>query len=282
MLKSLQHNDFRRRRISIDKLCTYMDISRQAFYKRKKIVEKELLEEELIIQEVIKIRGMAPRLGGRKIYYLLKKSDFPLRIGRDKFFKLLKGYRLLIRPKKQYVRTTQSNHYYRVYNNLIKDLTVSKPGKVLVSDITYLRSLEGFSYLFLVTDVYSRKVLGYHLSKTLETKEALTALQMALKKIDPQNTIHHSDRGIQYCSNEYIKLLKSQGISISMGEAGNPYENAIAERLNGILKYEFNLNIKFPSFQLAKKAVDEAVDIYNSFRPHLSLNYLTPDQKFAA
>lgn len=282
MIKSTQHNDFRRSKFSINELCTIMDISRQAFYKRRKNLEKELLEEELILQEVIKIRRMAPRLGGRKIYYLIKGSDFPLSVGRDRFFKLLRDNKLLIRPRKQYVRTTQSNHYYRVYSNMIKELEVNKPGEVLVSDITYLRSCEGYGYLFLVTDVYSRKIVGYHLSKTLETKDALIALKMALEKIDNRNTIHHSDRGIQYCSNEYTKLLKSYGIKISMGEAGNPYDNAIAERLNGILKYEFNLNIKFASFRLAGKAVDEAVDIYNSFRPHLSLNYLTPDQKFVA
>jgi putative transposase len=260
-----------------------MGITRQGFYKRRKTATAKAVLEELLVQRVLTLRNIMPRIGGRKLYYLIKYSGMPSKLGRDKFFRILASNRLLVSPVKQYVRTTQSSHHFRVYSNLIKDLKVDRPFMVLVSDITYIRSSEGFCYLFLITDLYSRKILGYNLAKTMETKEAVKALKMALEK-RPDNlpVIHHSDRGIQYCSHEYVRLLKSAAIQISMGEAGNPYENAVAERVNGILKTEFLLNTKFNSYSHAKKAAAEAIETYNKLRPHMSLNYLTPDQKHAA
>ena len=274
---------FRAHGFRLQQLCEFLDISRQAYYRRKKQTEKKLLEQELIIQKVKELRGFMPRLGTRKLYYKIREEGIPVKIGRDGLFALLKEHNLLIRPKRQYVRTTNSNHFFWVYSNQIKQLVIDHPGQVIVSDITYLKTVEGFCYLFLITDVYSRKILGHYLSKTLEAGDAAVALNKALFQItNPEGMIHHSDRGIQYCSKEYTALLKRNGVKISMGEAGNPYENAIAERVNGILKYEFMLNTTFNSFRDARLAVDEAVNIYNSMRPHLSLNFLTPNQIYAA
>jgi putative transposase len=153
----------------------------------------------------------------------------------------------------------------------------------LVSDITYIRLKGGFSYLFLVTDIYSRKIVGYNLDTSLGVTGAIAAIKMAIKGVNTiEGIIHHSDRGIQYCSDNYVKLLKKKGIKISMGEAGNPYENAIAERVNGILKNEFYLNEIFTNYQDAKRATEEAIKIYNNLRPHMSIGYMTPSKKYAA
>jgi len=280
-----RHPMFQKLEISIRQLCDFMDITPQGFYQRRRNKQKELLREELIIQRVLKIREKMPKIGGRKLYYLLKEdiTQPALGMGRDKFFALLKKNALLVRPTKQYVRTTNSKHRYQVYSNLIKDLLIEVVNSVTVADITYIRVGKGFCYLFLVTDVYSRTIKGYCLSRTLEAQGAVEALDMSLKDVThTAGMIHHSDRGVQYCSDEYVNLLHSKGIKISMGEAGNPYENAIAERVNGILKYEFMLNTRFDNYQQAQQAVVEAIETYNNLRPHLSLNYLTPKQKYAA
>lgn len=260
-------------------------ISRQAFYKYRNTTENKELQEEVIVELVKDIRHKLPRIGGRKLFYMLK-DDFaklPLKIGRDKFFTILRKNGLLVEPLKQYKRTTNSNHWFRIYSNLIENLTVSEPNKVFVSDITYIRLRKDFCYLFLVTDLYSRKIVGYHLSMSLAAQGAITAMKMALKGIaNPKGLIHHSDRGIQYCSEEYVELLQSNKIKISMGQAGNPYDNAVAERVNGILKNEFYLNATFADINTAKKATEDSINLYNNLRPHLSLGYLTPVEKYAA
>lgn len=270
---------------SIKEVCEEYGITRQGYYKGQKKVEKEALEEEIIVKMILNIRKQLIRSGGKKLYYLLKADlkETGIKIGRDKFFEILRNNGLLVKRKTYSVRTTNSNHPFRKYGNLIKEMKIERINQVYVSDITYLRTMKGFCYLSLVTDVYSRKVVGYNLSKSLSIEGALEALQNALEsKEDLNGLIHHSDRGIQYCSKKYTELLTLHGAQISMSEQGNPYENAIAERVNGILKDEFLLNRTFNSFEIAKKSVDEAIYTYNYIRPHLSIAYLTPEQKYAA
>lgn len=262
-----------------------LNISRQAFYKSREIKANKILEEEVIIELVNNIRHKLPRLGGRKLYYMLKEDlrKLPSGLGRDKFFNLLRRNKLLINPEKQYVNTTNSHHRFRIYSNLIKGMDIKRPNQVFVADITYIRLKREFCYLSLVTDAYSRKIVGYNLSMNLAASGTVSAIRMALKGLTTtEGLIHHSDRGFQYCSNNYIKLLQKREIKISMGEAGNPYDNAIAERVNGILKNEFYLNGTFQSYQDAQRATEEAIKMYNNLRPHMSLGYLTPKQKYAA
>jgi len=230
---------------------------------------------------VIDIRKRQPMIGVRKIQYLLRKQRKRLGIciGRDRLFTLLREHNLLISPKKKYVKTTNSYHRFHKYNNLIKELDITKPDQVYVSDITYLTIIDGFCYLALITDLFSRKIVGYCLSQSLGIEGCLTALRMALKDVaHPENLIHHSDRGIQYCSQAYVELLNNNKIKISMTEQNHVYENAVAERINGILKTEFLLGETLTSFTIAQQLVAEAIHIYNSERPHLSLNYQTPDE----
>ena len=262
-----------------------LKISRQAYYKMKHKEANERFEEEIILKLVNEIRRRLPRLGGRKLFYLLKEDlkKLPSSPGRDKFFDILRKNRLLIKPMKQYVVTTNSHHIFRIHSNLIKELSVERANQVFVSDITYIRLEGDFCYLFLVTDVYSRKIVGYHLSMDLAARGAVAAMKMALKGVpETEGLIHHSDRGIQYCCEEYVELLQGKKIKISMGEAGNPYENAIAERVNGILKNEFYLNGKFKNLDYALLATKEAINNYNNLRPHMSIDYMTPEEKYAA
>lgn len=233
-----------------------------------------------MFQLVQNIRKKQPKLGGRKLHHMLQEEFRQLGygLGRDKFFQFLGHHDLLVRRKKKYTKTTNSFHRYRIYDNLIKELVVDRIHQVWVSDITYIRLTGGFCYLALVTDLYSRKIVGYDLSLSLSLEGALRALQMALKTHSPEDWIHHSDRGVQYCADDYIALLQKNGAKISMGEAGNPYDNAVAERLNGILKDEFFLDATFVDFAQALKAVKEAIDTYNNLRPHMSLNYRTPSE----
>lgn len=222
-----------------------------------------------------------PRLGTRKLYYLLKK-DFEeqrLKIGRDKLFELLKENNLLVRKKKRYAVTTNSKHWLKKHVNLYKDIEVMRSNEVWVSDITYIRVKGGFNYLSLITDAYSRKIVGYALSKSLDNKGSLGALRMALgqRKRQEYPLVHHSDRGIQYCSSDYTNLLRKHGVQISMGEVGNPYENAIAERVNGILKEEFEIDEGQKIYEEAAKHIKESVVIYNQLRPHGSCDFMTPE-----
>ena len=260
-------------------------ISRQGFYKYKHRRVTEKLQAEIIIQLVNQIRHKLARVGGRKLCNMLQ-SDFrrlPLKLGRDRFFAILRENGLLVKPTRRYVTTTQSWHRFRVYMNLIKDRVVTRPNEVFVADITYIRLRDSFSFLFLVTDIYSRKIVGYSLSKNLSAEGAVKAMKMALKHVpNAKGLIHHSDRGFQYCCDEYVTLLHSHGIEISMGEAGNPYDNAIAERVNGILKTEFFLNATFLSHKHAEEATLEAISLYNNLRPHMSIGYMTPSTKYAA
>ena len=244
--------------------------------------EKRSMEDELIIQQVMRIRKNLPKIGGRKLHYLLKDfmQEHNIAMGRDQLFDLLLGHKLLIKKRRRRISTTNSNHRFRRYPNLIKELEIIRPEQLWVSDITYLKTKQGFCYLSLITDAYSKKIIGYNLENNLATEGCMKALQMALSTriATKSSLIHHSDRGIQYCSNQYITLLKGNAIAISMTENGDPYENAIAERVNGILKDEFNLYQTFINIHQANSIVQESIFYYNNQRPHATCNYLTPDQ----
>jgi len=258
-------------------------ISRQAVYQYAGRQHKQRVDEEKIIQQVRTIRARMPRIGTRKLYERLQPMLEPLGIGRDSMFEILRRHRLLVRPRKRFVPTTNGRHSLPVYPNLLKLTRPEAPGRVVVADQTYLRLQRGFCYLSLVSDLYSRKILGLDVSPTLETAGPLRALAMALKGIKHHDWfIHHSDRGVQYCSSEYRSFLTSHGGQSSMSAAGCPYDNAVAERINGILKSEFYLDRTFASIDQAREAILEAAAIYNFERPHLSLGMMTPEIRFAA
>lgn len=270
---------------TVAEICNQFEISRQGYYKTR--AEKNQTEDDRqkLIEKILELRAQMPMIGGRKLYYLLKQEIASLSkpLGRDKFFKLLKENRLLIKQNRYRPKTTNSRHRFRKYNNLIKHIEIKKINQVHVSDITYLRTAERFCYLFLITDLYSRRIIGEELSESLAIEGSLRALDRAISKAKNLNgSIHHSDRGIQYCSNIYTDKLKALGMKISMSEQANPYENAVAERVNGILKQEFMLDKTFPDILTARKAVKEAIRIYNQKRPHMSLGYKTPEQVYKA
>lgn len=228
------------------------------------------------------IRKQMPRLGTRKLYFLLKESfnQHQIKLGRDRLFDLLREENLLIVKRKKYVKTTNSKHWMKKYPNLIKDIIPERPEQLWVADITYLDTSDGNNYLHLITDAYSKQIMGYHLGEDMLATSTIKALKMAIKNRKYPNAalIHHSDRGLQYCSAVYTNLLNKNNIKISMTENGDPYENAIAERVNGILKDEFGLGEKIESTIQAAKQVIQSVEIYNELRPHLSCNMLTPNQ----
>jgi putative transposase len=228
------------------------------------------------------IRRYKPKIGGKKLYKLVKPDLDKLQgciIGRDKFFDILRKRKLLVKRKKKYVTTTDSWHRFHKYKNKLKGKLLTGPHQAYVSDITYLRTYEGFVYLFLQTDAYSRMITGWDLSDNLAIDGAINALQMTIKQCkNPEGVIHHSDRGIQYCCKEYVEILNNNKMEISMTEENHCYENAMAERVNGILKEEFLLDEKFSNKASALKAVKEAIESYNNRRPHWSLNLCTPGQ----
>ena len=221
-----------------------------------------------------------PKIGTRKLYYLLENELRLLKVGRDKLFKILKANQLLIRPKRKYHITTNSHHRFRKHKNQIKELEFTRPEQIWVSDITYIGNRKNPSYLALITDAYSKKIVGYNVSDSLNVRGSLSALEMALKNRKYRNEpmIHHSDRGLQYCSNEYQKILVKNDILSSMTEQYDPYENAIAERINGILKQEFDIDKDNTTLEIKRELVHNSIEIYNNYRPHLSNYMLTPNQ----
>jgi putative transposase len=266
------------RRGSLRLLCRLAGRSRQTYYRQAKETERSVLQDELIVKEVLSIRRQQKRLGGKKLYHKLGTffGEHSMEIGRDGFFDLLREYGLLIRKRRaRKPRTTLSRCGGKRYPNLAKELVPIRANQLWVSDITYIRTWEGFGYLSLVTDAYSRKIVGYHLSEDLRASGCVRALKMALAaNPDRDDLIHHSDRGVQYYSVEYMKAL-GPAIRISMTEKSDPLENAIAERVNGILKQEYLVK-KYKSLTRAKRAVAEAVSLYNNERPHSSVEMLTP------
>jgi len=202
-------------------------------------------------------------------------------VGRDTLFKILREHKMLTLRKKYSARTTNSYHRFYKYNNIIKEIEINKPNQVWASDITYIRTLKGFCYLALITDMHSRKIVGYDISDSLELKGCVRALNKAIYQAkDIKGLIHHSDRGIQYCSNVYTQILKRKKIDISMTEENHCYENALAERVNGILKDEFYLDQTFMNVAHAKRAAKSAIKLYNEVRLHLSLDFKTPNMVY--
>lgn len=242
---------------------------------------KEVVKSEILLQLVGQERKLMPRIGGRKLLYKIQdRLPEELMLGRDSFFDFLRDFGLLVRKKRYRAKTTYSNHWLRKYPNLIKEFTPDGPHQLWVSDITYVETDEGFVYLFIITDAYSRKIIGWSVSDTLEANNAVAALYMALSQLPAgiKNIFHHSDRGVQYCCDKYVKLLEKNHFQISMTENGDPLENAIAERVNGILKTEWIYDLKLKTKQKAKEEVYRIINIYNNNRPHCSLDLLTPKQ----
>lgn len=227
-------------------------------------------------------RKLLPRLGTRKLYYIIwpQLQQAGIKCGRDKLFTWLREDGLLILPAKRYIQTTNSKHHFKRYDNLAKNMVITTAEQLWVSDITYVRTTEGWMFLSLITDAFSRKIVGYSIADNMEAATVAEALKMALSgRMDKKNCpVHHSDRGIQYCSKEYTDLAVKNGLKMSMTQNGDPYENALAERMNRTLKEEFGLGATLPCKKIAKPMTEEAIDLYNNRRPHLSLNMKTPAQ----
>ena len=225
------------------------------------------------------MRRRLPRVGTRKLHYLLKPQfdDASIKLGRDGLFNYLRQKHLLIKPPRTYKRTTDSRHWMKKYPNRLQDITVSRPEQAFVSDITYVESDEGVHYLSLVTDACSRRIMGHALSRDLRTEGPLAALKMAVKgRVTSDELLHHSDRGSQYCSQVYQEMLRRHEVEPSMTDGGDCYQNALAERVNGILKHEFLIS-RYRSFDELSRVISESVDAYNRIRPHLSLGMQTPE-----
>lgn len=268
---------------SIEQTCQCYDMHRDAYYKLKNRKQKQESITKQVLELVKEERIEQSRVGTVKLYKALKGTfeSSGLKIGRDKLNDILREHDMLVRRKKASCKTTDSYHRFHKYKNLVKDMVVTAPNQVWVADITYIRTINGFCYLALITDMFSRKIVGYDISDSLELAGCLRALKRALRTARPADgLVHHSDRGIQYCSNQYVNELKKKGIKISMTEENHCYENAIAERVNGILKDEFYLDQTFFSKKAAINATDNAINIYNSKRLHISLGYKTPNMVF--
>lgn len=272
--------------ISLTTICALFGRSRQGWYQLAENKGQKQLQRTLVIEQVRQIKSELPHLGGLKMYSMLQKflSAHQISMGRDAFFCLLKENNLLVKPRRLYARTTNSFHHFKKWPDLVQRRKAIMAEEIWVSDITYLKTKKGFIYLSLITDAYSRKIVGYNLSRNLKAEGCIKAFQMALKsRLYPKRPlIHHSDRGIQYCCDDYVQLLISQNVQISMTQNGSPYDNAIAERVNGILKQEFNLYQSFDSYQQAKDAVENAIISYNQIRPHFSCQLQTPQAKHAS
>ena len=221
-----------------------------------------------------------PRIGTRKLYYMLQARLMELGVGRDRLFAILKANHMLIKPKRTYHVTTNSHHRFRKHKNLIESLEIRRPEQVWVSDITYIGTRKHPIYLALVTDSYSKKIVGYNVSESLATEGSSLALKMAIRQRSyrEEELIHHSDRGLQYCSNDYQKLINKNNIKCSMTETYDPYANAVAERVNGIIKHEFINGNYYSNLKTMKLLIKNSVSIYNEQRPHYSCYYKTPNQ----
>ena len=255
-------------------------INRQIYYRSTKRSRTSKNKAEQVVELVENIRMKMPKIGGRKLYFILNEPLKTLKIGRDKFFNILKANHLLITPKRSYHITTNSHHRFRKHKNLVLDYQITKPNQVWVADITYIGNRKKPSYLSLITDAYSKKIVGHYVAENLTTEGSLLALKKAINttELKELSLIHHSDRGLQYCSDEYQKNLEKNNIKCSMTQNSDPYENAVAERINGILKQEFNIDKFDVETKIKRKIVEESIEIYNELRPHFSNHYLTPNQ----
>jgi len=265
--------------LSVSELCERVGMSRQNYYAARQLRQRRHVDEAFILELVKRERQVQPRLGGRKLRHLLKADmkEAGVIVGRDRFFELLAENDLLVVPKPGMPRTTNSRHYLPVFRNLLSGRTLQGPNEAWVSDLTYIRTDEGFLYAAIITDAYSRKIVGVNIGDSLEAEGCLRALDQALNELPKDKApIHHSDRGCQYCCHAYVERLQGRNLEISMTEVLHCYENAMAERVNGILKQEYEMDQKFRTKAQAKKAFEQAVAIYNYRRPHLSLNYRFP------
>ncbi len=260
--------------------CELFGVNRQVYYRSRRSIARGQITAAEVVDLVIGVRQQMPRLGTRKLYHILKQPMRELGVGRDKLFAILKANHLDIKPRRSYRITTDSHHRFRKHKNLIVDTLPSRPEQVWVSDITYIGNRGNHRYLALVTDAYSKKIVGYDLASSLRADGALRALEMAVKKrkYKTEELIHHSDRGLQYCCDQYQQLLKKKKLRCSMTESYSPYANAIAERVNGILKLEFQLeqyNVQLPVMQ---NLIKDSIRIYNTKRPHWSCYMKTPEE----
>jgi putative transposase len=256
-----------------------LGMSRQNYYALRRLRNRRKADEGLIERLVRRERALQPRIGCRKLHFLLKEEliDYGIEIGRDYFFAVMSRKGLLVERKRGRARTTDSRHSLPVFRNLLQAMSVSGPNQAWVSDLTYVRTQEGFLYAALITDVFSRKIVGWHIGDSLEAVGCLKALEKALKELpSDKHPVHHSDRGCQYCCHEYVNCLRARGLGISMTEVSHCYENAMAERVNGILKQEYEMDRDFCSKEQATKAFKQAVWLYNHRRPHTSLGYAFP------
>jgi len=259
-----------------------LNYTRQHYYKQKQDLQKQTDKTEQVKALVLAERKLLPRVGGRKIHHLITPAlhHHQLKFGRDKLFTLLKENNLLIKPRRRYVQTTNSKHWMRKYPNTAKELNITAPEQLWVSDITVVKTEEGHCYLTMVTDAYSRKIMGYSIDDNMEALTVAKALKIAISNRSfDHDLMHHSDRGSQYCSEEYTTVAKQARIKISMTEQSDPYENALAERMNRTIKEEFCLDSTLKTKQLASQTVKQAIDLYNNYRPHQSLSLKTPNQQ---
>lgn len=270
----------RKKDYSLRTACRYFEKSRQGYYDRTHRASQEDQVTRDILSRVKTIRAKVPGCGTRKLQHLLHQEG--ILIGRDRLFGILREARLFIRKKPRYRTTTDSGHGLPRYENVIKDLQVSHAEEVFVSDITYINTEEGCGYLSIVADSYSKKIMGYDVSRSLQKSLVLHALVGAIRnRAYNWSLVHHSDQGSQYCSRVYINALKLSDMTISMSGKGKAWENAVAERIMGILKHEYGLDRTFKTFEEACRAIEAAIESYNKFRPHLSCGYLTPEQAHA-
>lgn len=269
---------------SVNRMCGLFGKTKQAYYKQTRTIVKATVKAEkaeAIVEKVKYMKKKLPMLGGRKVKYLLARRK--INVGRDTLFDILRENRLLVMRKRKYARTTQSKHWLKKHNDIFNCTQIEKPEQAFVSDITYIRVKDDFSYLSLITDAYSKRIMGSSLSHNLTREGPLKALNEALQnRMYKHPLMHHSDRGFQYCSQDYIETLQKSEVTVSMTESGSPYDNAIAERVNGILKCELGLDAVFEDHERAQKAIDIAIRWYNKARPHLSCGYLTPNQAHKA
>ena len=268
--------------VSLVRLCRLLGITRQAYYQHFWQQEVTGIEESLVLSQVLSVRKDHRVMGGRKLYEKLHPFflEHQIKMGRDALFDLLASNGLLVKKKRRRYVTTFSNHWLRKWPNRIREMALTRINQVWVSDITYWKIAGSYLYISFITDAYSHKIVGYHLAETLESMETMKALQMALDQLSGQLTgslIHHSDRGVQYCCQSYVKLLQDKDVQISMTENGDPLENAIAERINGILKAEYLKHYEISTIGEAKTQLQHAVRLYNEQRPHFSIGLLTPE-----
>jgi len=266
--------------VSLAKACRFFGITPQAVYQQLKRQQQRRTTLAPVEGMVHDIRRRLPRLGTRKLHYLLKPQleSLGIKLGRDGLFDYLRQRKMLIRPKRSYIKTTYSKHWMKKHPNLMKDLKLSRPEQAFVSDITYVESEEGVHYLSLVTDGYSRRIMGHELSYEMKASDTAQAMHQAISnRVTDKALLHHSDRGSQYCSSLYQSLLKANNVTPSMTDGYDCYQNAMEERVNGILKQEFLL-YRCKSFDDLKRLVAESIEAYNQLRPHLSLGMQTPEE----